>query len=83
MHGKTSSVSNLGSKLFNGLPKDEATRYHSLIIKNGSLPSSFKIISNTLDNKVNVIMGIEHKVYPCYGVQFHPESIASVPYGNE
>jgi len=82
MHGKTSSVSNLGSKLFNGLPKYfEATRYHSLIIKNGSLPSSFKIISNTLDNKVNVIMGIEHRVYPCYGVQFHPESIASVPHG--
>ncbi len=82
MHGKTSPVSNLGSKIFNGLPKYfEATRYHSLIIKNGTLPNSFKIISNTLDNNINTIMGIEHKIYPCYGVQFHPESIASVPHG--
>ena len=84
MHGKTSSVTNLGSKLFKGLPKRfEATRYHSLIIQKNTLPNDFKIISDTFDNKSRVIMGIEHKSYPCFGVQFHPESIATVPYGKK
>ena len=84
MHGKTSKVSNLGSKIFKGLPTSfEATRYHSLVIKNGTLPKNFRVISETIDNKKNVIMGIEHENYPCYGVQFHPESIASVPYGKK
>ena len=84
MHGKTSKVSNLGSKIFKGLPSSfEATRYHSLIIKNGTLPKNFKVISETIDDKKNVIMGIEHENYPCYGVQFHPESIASVPFGKK
>ena len=84
MHGKTSKVSNLGSKIFKGLPSSfEATRYHSLVIKNGTLPKNFKVISETIDDKKNVIMGIEHKNYPCYGVQFHPESIASVPFGKK
>lgn len=82
MHGKTSLVTNLGSSIFRGLPKKfEATRYHSLIIKNNTLSDCFRIISDTIDDNKNVIMGIEHKSYPCYGVQFHPESIASVPYG--
>ena len=84
MHGKTSKVSNLGSKIFKGLPSSfEATRYHSLVIKNGTLPKNFKVISETIDDKKNVIMGIAHKNYPCYGVQFHPESIASVPFGKK
>ena len=84
MHGKTSKISNLGSKIFKGLPTSfEATRYHSLVIKNGTLPKNFKVISETIDDKKNVIMGIEHKNYPCYGVQFHPESIASVPFGKK
>ena len=84
MHGKTSKVSNLGSKIFKGLPTSfEATRYHSLVIKNGTLPKNFRVISETVDNKKNVIMGIEHENYPCYGVQFHPESIASVPFGKK
>ena len=84
MHGKTSKVSNLGSKIFKGLPTSfEATRYHSLVIKNGALPKNFRVISETIDNKKNVIMGIEHENYPCYGVQFHPESIASVPFGKK
>ena len=84
MHGKTSKVSNLGSKIFKGLPTSfEATRYHSLVIKNGTLPKNFRVISETIDNKKNVIMGIEHENYPCFGVQFHPESIASVPFGKK
>ncbi len=84
MHGKTSSVSNQGSKIFRGLPKFfNATRYHSLVIKNNTLPEFMKIISSTIDEKKHVIMGIEHRLYPCYGVQFHPESIASAPYGKK
>ncbi len=84
MHGKTSCMSNLGSKIFRGIPKSfEATRYHSLIIKYESLPESFRISAETMDEKNKVIMAIEHKEYPCYGVQFHPESIASVPYGKK
>ena len=82
MHGKTSVVSNLGSKIFKGIPKQfKATRYHSLVIKNKTLPNDFKVISETKDGKIDVIMGIEHNNFPCYGLQFHPESIASVPYG--
>ena len=84
MHGKTSKMKNLNSIIFKGLPKEfDATRYHSLIIEKKSLPKSFKIISKTSDNGKDVIMGIEHNDYPCFGVQFHPESIASVPYGKK
>ena len=84
MHGKTSIISNLGSKIYKGLPNFfEATRYHSLIIQNGTLSNEFRVISNTTDKRKTVIMGIEHKYYPCYGVQFHPESIASIPYGKK
>ena len=84
MHGKTSKMKNLNSAIFKGLPKEfDATRYHSLIIKRNSLPKDFRIISKTLDNGKDVIMGIEHNEYQCYGVQFHPESIASVPYGKK
>jgi len=84
MHGKTSIINNLGSKIFKGLPKTfTATRYHSLIVKNKTISKDFKIIATTKDNNDEVIMGIEHKNYPCFGVQFHPESIASHPYGKK
>ncbi len=82
MHGKTSKMKNLSSIIFKGLPKEfEATRYHSLIIKKETLPENFKIISKTFDKGKEVIMGIQHKDFPCFGLQFHPESIASVPHG--
>ena len=84
MHGKTSEINNLGSKLFRGLPKKFiATRYHSLIIKKNSLNDEFKIIATTKDNNEEIIMGIEHRDYQCFGVQFHPESIASIPFGKK
>ena len=84
MHGKTSKMKNLNSIIFRGLPEEfDATRYHSLIIERKSLPENFKIISKTSDNGRDVVMGIEHNDYPCFGVQFHPESIASVPYGKK
>ena len=84
MHGKTSKITNLGSPIFKNIPDEFiATRYHSLIIKEKTLPSSLKIIASTIDNSNDVIMGIEHKNFPCYGVQFHPESIASHPHGKK
>ena len=84
MHGKVSMMTNLGSQIFSGIPKKfNATRYHSLVIKNSTLPNDFKIISDTIDNGKKVIMGIEHNQYPCFGVQFHPESIATNPFGKK
>tara|TARA_B100000902_G_scaffold399576_1_gene471138 strand:+ start:1718 stop:2293 length:576 start_codon:yes stop_codon:yes gene_type:complete len=84
MHGKISTVTNKGSEIFKGLPKKfDATRYHSLVIKNNTLPENFKIISDTIDDNKIVIMGIQHIEYPVYGVQFHPESIATTPHGKK
>ena len=84
MHGKVSMMTNYGSQIFSGIPKKfNATRYHSLVIQNNTLPNDFKIISDTIDNGKKVIMGIEHNQYPCFGVQFHPESIATNPFGKK
>ena len=84
MHGKISTVTNKGSEIFKGLPKKfDATRYHSLVIKNNTLPENFKIISDTIDDNKKVIMGIQHIKFPVFGVQFHPESIATTPYGKK
>ena len=84
MHGKVSMMTNFGSRIFSGIPKKfNATRYHSLVIQNNTLPNDFKIISDTIDNGNKVIMGIEHNQYPCFGVQFHPESIATNPFGKK
>ena len=79
MHGKVTEMTNENkSIIFKGLPdKFKATRYHSLVIEPKSLPECFNIISTTQDNNKAVIMGIEHKDYPVYGVQFHPESIGT------
>jgi anthranilate synthase component II len=74
MHGKLSAVTNTGKGLFKGLPRTfEATRYHSLIVERDSLPASLEITAET----GGIIMGMQHKTHPVYGVQFHPESIAS------
>ncbi len=79
MHGKITEMTNENkSMIFKGLPnKFNATRYHSLVIDPKSLPECFNIISTTQDENKTVIMGIEHKEYPLYGVQFHPESIGT------
>ena len=75
MHGKMSTISHKGKGIFKGLPKRfEATRYHSLIVEEKSLPSSLTVTARTDDG---LIMGLQHKKQPVYGVQFHPESIAS------
>ena len=74
MHGKTSMIRHDGSGLFHGLSNPfEATRYHSLIIQSGTLPDDY-VVSATAEDDPNEIMGIRHRTWPVFGVQFHPES---------
>ena len=73
MHGKTSQVHHDGKGIFKGLANPfEATRYHSLVVERKSCPDVLEITAETDDKE---IMGLQHKKYPIYGVQFHPESI--------
>ena len=73
MHGKISKVSHDGKGLFEGVPQDfEATRYHSLVIEEASLPDVLEITARTDDQE---IMAVRHRTLPVEGVQFHPESI--------
>ena len=73
MHGKVSAIYHDGKTIFEGLPKPfNATRYHSLIVENESLPGELHISAWTKEGE---IMGLRHKIYPLEGVQFHPESI--------
>tara|TARA_B100001250_G_scaffold414178_1_gene451121 strand:- start:5573 stop:6136 length:564 start_codon:yes stop_codon:yes gene_type:complete len=74
-HGKISSINHSEEKLFKNINSPyDVVRYHSLIIEKSSLPNELKITA-TLENDPNIIMAIEHKEKPIYGVQFHPESI--------
>jgi anthranilate synthase/aminodeoxychorismate synthase-like glutamine amidotransferase len=80
MHGKISLINHQKTSLFKGIPSPfKATRYHSLIIKKETCPKDLTITATTEDG---TIMAIEHKKYQIFGVQFHPESIAS-EYGHE
>ena len=73
LHGKTSPILHDGKTIFKGLPNPfEATRYHSLLVEEESLPSEFEISAWTEQGE---IMGIRHRESPVEGVQFHPESI--------
>jgi anthranilate synthase component 2 len=75
MHGKVSPVFHQGTDLFAGLPSPfGATRYHSLTIDPASFPEALLVTARTEDG---VIMGLRHRVFSVFGVQFHPESIAS------
>ena len=72
-HGKVSNIFHNNDPLFSNIPSPfSATRYHSLIIEEASLPNEFDVIART---SKRVIMAIKHKEFPMYGVQFHPESI--------
>lgn len=74
VHGKISLVKHRNSKLMNGLPNPvKVTRYHSLITESATIPESLKVVATVN----NLIMAVEHVNYPVFGLQFHPESIAS------
>ena len=77
MHGKTSKIIHDGDYLFSNIgQKFTATRYHSLVIDPDSLPDSLIITARTDDSdNESEIMGVRHKDYKLFGVQFHPESI--------
>lgn len=75
MHGKTSPIHHNGKDLFANLPNPFlATRYHSLLVEKSSFPDSLEITAETAEGE---IMGLRHKSLPIFGVQFHPESLAT------
>ena len=75
VHGKTAKINHTGKGLFRGLNAGfEATRYHSLIVQQDTLPDMLEVTATTDDG---LIMGMQHRTLPVHGVQFHPESIAS------
>ena len=78
MHGKTSDIYHENSDVFTGLESPfVATRYHSLVIEQETLPDSLEVTAWTSmeSGEIDEIMGVRHKNYPVFGVQFHPESI--------
>jgi anthranilate synthase/aminodeoxychorismate synthase-like glutamine amidotransferase len=75
MHGKLSPIKHRGTDIFRDLPSPfTATRYHSLLVERSSLPDCLEITAETAEGE---IMGLRHRQFPVFGVQFHPESIAT------
>lgn len=73
VHGRTSAILHDGTSLFAGLPQPlTATRYHSLLVDEGTLAADLRVTARTRDG---LIMALQHTVWPVYGVQFHPESV--------
>ncbi len=79
MHGKTTMVAHDGHALFDSIPSPvEVMRYHSLVVAPDSLPRELQIIAWSSDREPGrEIMALAHRTYPVYGVQFHPESVAT------
>ncbi len=76
MHGKTSLIYHNKKTIFKNIPSPfEATRYHSLLVEPKSMPKCLEVTARTKDNE---IMGLKHKRFPVWGVQFHPESILTI-----
>jgi len=73
LHGKVSAIEHNGGRLFDGIPSPlSATRYHSLVVEEASLPPELTV---TARSETGLVMAIEHRSHPVLGVQFHPESI--------
>jgi anthranilate synthase/aminodeoxychorismate synthase-like glutamine amidotransferase len=80
VHGKSAAVRHTGAGILRGLPSPfEAGRYHSLIVARQGLPAALEVTAETGDG---LVMGLRHREYPLYGVQFHPESILT-PLGEQ
>jgi len=79
MHGKRSEIHHTGAGVFKGLANPfTATRYHSLVIEEGSLPECLEVTAWTeAEGRREAIMGVRHRELEVEGVQFHPESIVS------
>lgn len=74
MHGKTSTITHDQRGVFAGVANPfEAARYHSLVVERQSMPAELEIAAETKDE--GIVMGLRHREYPVYGVQFHPESV--------
>jgi anthranilate synthase/aminodeoxychorismate synthase-like glutamine amidotransferase len=77
MHGKTSLIEHDGRTIFTGLPNPfVATRYHSLIVREQTLPPEFEVSARSADS--GEVMALRHREFPLEGVQFHPESFLTV-----
>jgi anthranilate synthase/aminodeoxychorismate synthase-like glutamine amidotransferase len=75
MHGKTSPIRHRSTDVFAGMENPfPGTRYHSLLVERETLPECLEVTAETAEGE---IMGLRHKTLPVYGVQFHPESIAT------
>jgi glutamine amidotransferase of anthranilate synthase or aminodeoxychorismate synthase len=75
MHGKTSPIIHKNTDVFRDMPQGfAATRYHSLLVERATLPDCLDVTAETAEGE---IMGLRHKELPIWGVQFHPESIAT------
>ena len=79
MHGKVSPVAHSGTELFEGVPMPVGmTRYHSLVLDPGTLPDSLEVTAWTAEEGwEDEIQAVRHREHPVWGVQFHPESVAS------
>ena len=80
MHGKTTMVAHSGHRLFQGIPSPmEVMRYHSLVVSPEQLPAELEIVAWSSDRpRGHEIMALCHRTLPVYGVQFHPESVATL-----
>jgi len=76
VHGKTSSIQHIGVGVFEGIENPlVATRYHSLVIDDKTMPAELEVTARTNDG---IVMGVRHRTYDVEGVQFHPESVLTI-----